>query len=177
MNIHGRPVPSLESIPKWYAVFTMPRHEKSVARVLLQTGIEHFLPTYERLSYWRNRQKQQVTLPLFPRYLFVHIARGERLPVMQTSGVIQIVGAGAEAVAVPDAEIAFLRDKVARGQVEPYPELAVGRRVCVKRGPLSGLEGILVSRHNRTRFVLTLQLIQQSAAVEISAEDLEALKN
>ncbi|MDR3762485.1 MAG: UpxY family transcription antiterminator [Acidobacteriota bacterium] len=158
---------------QWFAVYTMPRHEKCVARAFEQSGIEHFLPLYEKLSVWRNRQRKQISLPLFPRYVFVRTARCERLPVLQTAGVVSIVGAGA--VAVPDAEIEFLRGKVRNGQVEPYPELVAGRRVCVKSGPLAGLEGVLVRRCNRTRFVLTLQLIQQSASVEISAEDLELL--
>jgi len=35
------------------------------------------------------------------------------------------------------------------------------------------VQGILVRRKNSMRFVLTLQLINQHAAVEVNAEDLE----
>ena len=166
-----------EAAVHWYAVFTMPRHEKSIARTLERVGIEHFLPVYDKLSLWQNRQKRIISLPLFPRYLFVRIGQRQRVTVLQTAGVVQIVCGGGLDLAVPDAEIAFLRDKVERKLVEPYPELAVGRRVCVKRGPMAGIEGVLVRRRNRTRFVVTLQMIRQSASVEVSAEDLEALKN
>jgi len=38
---------------------------------------------------------------------------------------------------------------------------------------MQGLEGVLVRKKNSLRFVLTLDLINQSAAVEVAAEELE----
>ena len=37
----------------------------------------------------------------------------------------------------------------------------------VKSGPLQGLEGVLLRRKNKTRFVLSFDLIMRSVAVEI----------
>lgn len=161
--------------PQWFAIFTMPRHEKYVAQNFEQRQIECFLPVYEKVSLWKNRQRVNVVLPLFPRYVFASVDRLQRLQVLQTSGVIRIVGAGTSPTPLPDAEIEFLRTETSNKRVEPYSDLVVGNRVCVKRGPMSGIEGVLVRKQNGTRFILTLQLIQQSVSIEIAAEDLEAL--
>jgi hypothetical protein len=64
---------------KWYAVFTVPQHEKSVVKHLNIREIESFLPAYETIQTWKNRQRMKVILPLFPTYLFVHINFTERV--------------------------------------------------------------------------------------------------
>ena len=50
---------------------------------------------------------------------------------------------------------------------EPHPLLQSGEKVIIRNGPLQGVTGI-VSRHkNRTRVILTLDLIMKSVAVEV----------
>jgi len=53
----------------WYAVFTVPQNEKSVVRHLNLRAVESFLPTYETIRVWKNRQRMKIVLPLFPCYL------------------------------------------------------------------------------------------------------------
>jgi hypothetical protein len=43
------------------------------------------------------------------------------------------------------------------------------------RGPLRGTEGILIRKKGVFRFVLSLELIARSVAVEVDAADVEAL--
>jgi transcription antitermination factor NusG len=160
---------------RWYAVFTVPRNEKSVVKQLNLREIECFLPTYETLRLWKNRQRVKVELPLFPTYLFVCIDRGQRTRVLGAPGVLQIVGNGREPLPLPDSEIEFLRSEVCHGRAEPYREFVVGQRVRVRSGLMQGIEGVLVRKNNSLRFVLTLSLINQHAAVEVCADDLEAL--
>lgn len=157
----------------WYAVFTVPQNEKSVGRYLQARQIEYYLPTYEVLRVWKNRQHVKVVLPLFPSYLFVRIALIERVRVLQCAGVLYLVGNRGGPVPLPDAEIEFLRSDFCRARVEPYHELVVGQRVRVRSGLMQGVEGVLVRRNNTLRFVLSLGLINQQAAVEVNAEDLE----
>jgi len=45
----------------------------------------------------------------------------------------------------------------------------------VVRGPLTGMEGIVARRKNRSRLVLSFDLIQRSMAVEVDQEDLAAI--
>lgn len=159
----------------WFAVFTVPQNEKSVVKHLSLREVESFLPTYETVRVWKNRQRMKIVLPLFPSYLFVHINSRERTKVLQSPGVLHIVGNGREHVPLPDAEIEFLRSGLCRQRIEPYHELVVGEKVRIKGGVMQGVCGTLVRKGSGVRFVLTLELINQHAAVQVDAEDLEPL--
>jgi transcription antitermination factor NusG len=117
----------------------------------------------------------KLILPLFPSYLFVHISPRERDKVLQSPGVLQIVGKKKESLSLPDSEIEFLRSGVCRQRIEPYRELVIGDRVRIKRGVMQGVEGTLVRRGSSMRFVLTIELINQHAAIQVDAEDLEPI--
>jgi transcription antitermination factor NusG len=168
------PAPALDR--KWFAVFTIPQNEKSVVKHLDVREIESFLPTFETVRLWKNRQRVKTILPLFPTYLFVHINSQERVKVLRAPGVVQIVGNGREGIPLGDAEIEFLRLGLCGKRIEPYQELVVGQKVRVRHGALQGLEGVLVKQKNSLRFVLSFNMIQQHAAVEVDAECLELLE-
>ena len=159
----------------WYAVFTLPQNEKSVVKHLDMRNVESFLPCYETLRVWKNRQRIRVILPLFPTYLFVHIEHRERGKVLQSPGVLQIVGNSREPIPLPDREVEFLRSGFRGENIEPYRELVVGEKVRIKCGVMQGVHGVLVRKNNSLRFVLTLELINQNAAVEVDADDLEPI--
>ena len=161
------------SCRNWYAVFTVPQNEKSAVKHLDLRGVESFLPTYETVRVWKNRQRKKLVLPVFPSYLFVRIKPGERAKVLQAPGVLQIVGNRREPLPLPYPEIEFLRSGFSRQRIEPYRELVVGEKVRIKNGVMQGVCGTLVRKDSGTRFVLTLELINQHAAVQVDAEDLE----
>lgn len=161
---------------RWFAVFTVPQNEKSVVRHLGLRQIESFLPAYETVRVWKNRQRVKTILPLFPTYLFVHIGVRERVRVLESPGVIQIVGNGRESLAIDDAEIEVLRASVNARLAEPYLDLVVGERVRVKSGVLQGVEGTLVRRGGGERFVLSFESIHQHAAIQVCAEHLEPVR-
>lgn len=165
--------PSESQQCRWYAVFCLPQNEKSVVKHLDLRDVEAFLPTYEAVKVWKNRQRVRTILPLFPTYLFVHIHPSQRSKVLEAPGVIHIVGNGREHMAVSDATIAMLRSGVQQKNMEPYSELAVGKRVRIKTGSMEGLHGVLVRKGNGLRLVLALEMINQYAAVEIGADDVE----
>jgi transcription antitermination factor NusG len=161
--------------PRWYAVFTIPQNEKAAVRHLHLRNIESFLPTYETIRVWRNRQRVRTMLPLFPSYLFVRIRRQERVKVLQSPGVLHIVGNGRECVPLDDAEIEFIRFGLLCRKPEPYDEPLVGQKVRIRSGIMQGVEGILVRKKSNLRFVLSLKMINRHAAVEVDADSLESL--
>jgi transcription antitermination factor NusG len=137
--------------------------------------VESFLPLYETINRWKDR-KVRVQLPLFPGYLFVHLDLADRLNVLQVAGVARFVNFGGTAIPVPTPDIESLRAGLIGGlRVEPHPYLKLGRRARVKYGPLQGMEGILLKKKNKERFVISLDLIMRSVAVEIDVLDLEAV--
>ncbi len=160
--------------PRWYAAYTRANHERRVADQLAERGVENFLPQYESVRKWKDR-RVRLQMPLFPGYVFVHLALQNRLRVLQVPGVACLVGFAGRPVAVPEEEFARIRGFLNKGlRAAPHRYLTVGRRVRVTNGPLQGLEGVLLRRKNKTRFVLSFELIMRSVAVEIDEADVEA---
>jgi transcription antitermination factor NusG len=159
--------------PHWYAVHTVSRHEKVVARQMNGNGLDHFLPLYKSARRWKDRRKE-LELPLFPGYVFVRIAFQDRLQVQKLRGVLQIVSFNGKPALVPENEIEALRNGLARNaELEPHPYLKVGRRVRVRSGPMAGVDGILVRRKEKFRVVLSVDLIMQSVALEVDGADVD----
>ncbi len=153
--------------PRWYAAYTCARHEKRVAEQLQQRSVELFLPLYETVHRWRNG-RARVTLPLFPGYVFVHIALKDRLRVLEIPSVVRLVGFNGHPMPLAELEIQSIQTCLARNfRLEPHPYLRPGRRVRVKSGPLQGLEGTVLRKKNRFRIVISFELIMRSVAVEI----------
>jgi transcription antitermination factor NusG len=160
---------------RWYAAYIFPNHEKRVAAEIGRRSVESYLPLYCSVRRRKDR-RVKLDLPLFPGYVFVHLALKDRLRVLQVAGVVRLVGFGSCAAPVPDIEIARIRDILGQGlRTDPYPFLTAGRRVRVKSGPLAGQEGFVVRRKNSTRFVLTVELIRRAIAVEVEGLELEAV--
>jgi transcription antitermination factor NusG len=161
-----------EAFP-WFAAYTTPRHEKHVSQVLAERRIETFLPLYWSKRQWKKSSPVVVELPLFPCYLFVRIPPWARSEVLRVSGVLSIVGSSSGPWPLPHREIEALRIGAQTGKAEPHPYLKVGAKVRIKAGVMAGVEGILVRKKNEFRFVLTLDEIMRSVALEVNAEDLE----
>jgi len=164
---------AFEQPPCWFAAYTSPRHEKAVARQFEARQIESFLPLYRSMRLWRNGCRVAVDRPLFPGYVFVHIRRRESVKVLQVPGVVSLVSSGREASALPSSEIESLRADLPLRRFEPHAYLIVGEKVRITSGSLAGLVGVLVRRKNNLRVVLSLDLIMQSVAVEVGADEIE----
>jgi transcription antitermination factor NusG len=157
----------------WFAVYTLSCREKQVSRHMDVHAIEHFLPVTKARRRWKNGCTVVVEEPLFPGYLFVRIERSARTQVLAVPGVHSIVGTGKDPIPLPNFEIETLRRSVDLLKIEPHPYLNVGDRATVLRGPLGGMTGIVVRKKNGLRFILSLDLIMKSVAVEVDASDLE----
>lgn len=180
-NLTGLAIPDTCSLlgacsfePHWHAVQTHSRHEKVVREHLLRREIECFLPTYETVRRWQNG-RARLELPLFPGYLFARISREQRLRVLQLPSVARLVSFNGQPARLPDSDIEALRVGLRTLTAEPHPYLKIGKRVRIRRGPLEGLEGILVRKKCLARVVLSLDLIMRSVAVEIDVADVQPI--
>lgn len=166
-----------ESAPgmRWYAAFIRPQNEKAAARHLQVRNIISFLPTYEVVRRWKNRQRVRLSLPLFPCYLFVQTGAGDWGRVLSCPGVLNLVGNARGPIPVADEIIEFLRSDCGPAATAPFSEPVAGRRVRIRAGMLKGLEGVLVRQKSELRFVLTIDPIQLHATIEVDLEDLEPM--
>src|SRR5580692_7430586 len=167
----------LQFDPKWFAVYTISRHEKRVAQHLTQREIEFYLPLYKSERKWSDGSRVTLDLPLFPGYLFVHIKRTDRVRVLDVPGALAVVGGtGGEPAPLPAEAIDALRSGLEHRHVEPHPLLTVGQRARIRSGAMAGMEGVVMRKKNSCRVVLTLEHIQRSIAVEVDGDDLEPVE-
>jgi transcription antitermination factor NusG len=159
----------------WYAAYTAPRHEKVVQAQLAAKQIQSFLPLYTVVRRWKNGVRREIEHPLLPGYVFVCIGDGEWLPVVQTSGVVYIVGNGSSPIPLDDHEMHALRVGAQRASLMPRPFLSpcAGDMVRITHGPLRGVKGYVEQDGSDLTFVVTIQLIQKSFAINVHACDLE----
>jgi transcription termination/antitermination protein NusG len=159
----------------WYAVYTRTRHEKCVAAHCTQRSITAFLPLYHVQRQWKQR-RAEVFLPLFPSYIFVHIALRDRARILGLPGIVSLVSFNNIPAVVPEPQIESLQRAVILGRAEPHIYLHSGRRVRVTNGPLVGLEGILVEIKNRVQVIVSFEWMARSVAISLDATDVEALR-
>jgi hypothetical protein len=50
---------------------------------------------------------------------------------------------------------------------EPYPYLQVGQHVCIREGPLEGVEGRLIRERGGERLVISISLLRRSVIAEV----------
>jgi transcription antitermination factor NusG len=151
----------------WFAIRVRSNCERIVATALRNKGYEESLPVYYHRRRFSDRVKT-VERPLFPGYVFGRFDPNDRLPILTTPGVVQIVGIRNVPAPVDSAEMAAIEAVVKSGLgAEPYPFLKIGDRIFIEEGPLAGLEGVLVESGRRYRLVAAITLLQRSVAVEI----------
>ena len=170
---YGAVCAGADTVLRWFALYTTPRHEKHVSEILAQRRIETFLPLYRTTRQWKKSRPVVLELPLFPTYVFIRIAREARVTVLGMPGVLSIVGSAREPWSVPDPDIEAIRLGLQMRKIEPHPYLTVGERVRIKAGVMTGVEGILVRKKNDLRVVLSLDAIMRSVALEVDADDIE----
>ncbi len=162
--------------PEWYAVNVRSRHEFKVNDRLSRKDVEVFLPWVERERKWKDRKKK-VIFPLFPGYIFVHTTRdaGSLVNVLKVAGAVRFLCTNPGIPdPIPDDQITSLQKLVAnQKELDPYPYLNEGQKVIIKRGPLTGVEGILVEKVDRHLLVLSVDVLQQGVALTIEASDVE----
>jgi transcription antitermination factor NusG len=164
----------LENSP-WYAIQTMPKHERRVAAELQRKDLRAFLPLFPSVRQWSDRQRV-LDMPLFPGYVFVQVnpTPDVRISVLRTSGVISFVGVRGVGVPIPESQITAVETIInQRLQCSPYPFLDIGQRVRIRGGSLEGVEGILTEVRGDQSLVISVALIQRSLVIRITGYRVE----
>lgn len=151
----------------WFAVLVRTGREKTANLLLENSGYECFLPVTQNTRRWSDRTKV-IEVPLFPGYLFCRMNPHNRLTVLMTPGVMQIVGVGKTPIPVEDEEIEAIQRVQKSGlSAMPWPYMQIGNMAQILEGPLRGLTGIVVKIKSGMKLVLSVSLLQRSVAVEV----------
>lgn len=131
---------------QWLVVYTRPRWEKKVERLLQMQGIESYCPVKKVTNQWADRKKL-VTLPLFNSYVFVRINEREAYKVKQTLGVMNFVFYMAKHAVVKDQVIEKIKEytrKCPDVAVVNLQDINTGDRIRVKKGLFFDQEGTVI---------------------------------
>ncbi|MFC1763962.1 transcription termination/antitermination protein NusG [Planctomycetota bacterium] len=113
-------------------------------------------------------------LPLFTGYLFFCGHEDQRVEVLQTNRVANLID-----VIDQDSLLSELSqiDVALQAGVPLIPQtfVKIGQWCRVKAGPLMGLEGIVQTVKNVTRLILQVQMLGQAAFVEIDSDMIEPI--
>jgi len=152
---------------KWIAVYTKPRHEKTVENELLKKGFEIYLPILKERRKWSDRKKW-VEFPLFRSYIFVRTEIKNSLFVLQTMGVVKVIKFGGEVAVIQNDSIRAIKLMIEGGYMPDAIDYFVkGETVEVKSGPLKGLIGEVIRMDNNDRLLVRVDAIQHSISVQI----------
>jgi len=156
---------------RWWLVHTKPRNEKALAGDLGRMGIGYFLPL-ARVKRRYSGRTVHAELPLFPGYLFLCGGDDERYATLCTNRAANVIAVSDQDRLRADLMQVF-RVTASDEPVDLYPGIRSGRRCRVIRGPLKGLEGVVIRRRDICRVYVAVEVLGQSAEVEIDVSLLE----
>ena len=158
----------------WWLVYTKPRNEKALAGDLERLRIRHFLPL-ARVKRRYSGRTRYLQVPLFAGYMFLRGGVEERYATMDTRRVVNVIEVKDQVRLKHDLRQVGL----ATTSTEPldlYPGIRKGRRCRVVAGGLKGLEGIVQRRRDACRVYVAVDVLGQSAELEIDPSLLEIIE-
>jgi transcriptional antiterminator RfaH len=158
---------------RWWAIYTKPRQEKSLARDLLACQVPFYLPLIPKRVIYRGRRIES-QLPMFSGYLFLYGSDEERLKAISTNRVSQLI-----TVHDPDELVRDLRSIhtliQSNAPLTIESRLQPGARVRVTHGPFMGMEGTIEACKSGYRLIVAVQLLQRGVSLEIDDACIELI--
>ena len=129
----------------WYAVYTKPRWEKKVAKLLDEKGVMNYCPVNKVTKQWSDRRKV-VLEPLFKSYVFVKIREDKKWDLKRIDGILNYVYWLGKPAVIRDEEIDTIRKFLNEfSDVEVIDiSLSSNNKVRIKKGVLMNYEGLVI---------------------------------
>jgi transcriptional antiterminator RfaH len=154
----------------WFVAHTRPRCEKKLVRQCQRETLPAVLPCYRAVHRYRGKTVA-FQKPLFPAYVFLHLAPHQRRRVCQSRYVANLLEVSDQASFVRQLDV-VVQALESPLDIQLAPEIGQGKRVRIVRGPLRGVEGWVEQRYGPSTVLLRVDFINQAAAVKLEADDL-----
>jgi transcriptional antiterminator RfaH len=158
----------------WWVAHTKSRNEKALAQDLLRKDISYFLPMTWKVRRRKGRTMRSL-LPLFSGYLFFCGYENQRIELLRTNRVANLIEVKDQEKLVEDLlqiEQAFQ----AGVNLSRHSYIKAGQQCRVIGGPLADLQGIVLETKTVTRLVLQIDMLGQAASVEIDSDMIEIVE-
>lgn len=142
-----------------------------MAHDLVGRGVNYFLPMSWRVRRHRGRKIRSL-LPLFSGYLFFCGDENNRLEVLRTNRVANIIEVEDQQKLL--GELTQIEHALKTGAaLMSHRYVRAGQHCRVISGPLTDLQGIVVRAKNTMRLVLQIDMLGQATSVEVDADLIE----
>lgn len=149
----------------WYLVRCKSRQDQRAREHLHRQGFACFCPTIN-LETIKGGKIKQITQPMFPGYLFVHLhAQDNWTALRSTRGVNSIVSFSSQPCRVPDDIIEQLKQRCSI--VTEVAALNPGDKVHVKVGPYAQMDAIFLAMDGGERVMLLLNILNREQPVRV----------
>lgn len=158
---------------KWWVVHTKSRNEKALAWQMQRANVSYFLPMTKKVSKNKGRTIRSL-LPLFTGYLFFCGSEDDRLTVLQTNRVANLIEVKEQDRFLKD--LSPIETVIKQGEnIQPHVYIKAGQKCRVTAGPLLGTEGIAEISTEGTKLVLQVDMLGQATSVEIATDMIEMI--
>lgn len=158
----------------WMCVYTMSRREKDLMRKLTCWKIPFYGPVIPKRFRSKAGRLRTSYIPLFPNYVFLFANEEERYKALTTNTISKCT-----VVEQPDQLVSDLRQvfEVIGADIPLTPEsqLEAGNPCRIRTGPFQDYEGIVIRRDGKTRFLVSVQFLEQAVSMEIDEGLLEPI--
>ncbi|MDF2188452.1 UpxY family transcription antiterminator [Paraflavitalea sp. CAU 1676] len=140
----------------WLAVYTRPRWEKKVIKLLSNKHVENYCPLNRVVRKWADRKKV-VLEPLITSYVFVHASEPEYVGIKETDGILNFVHWLGKPAIIKNSEIETLQKFLLDHTTVSLEkiEVNVNDEVKIIQGPLLAQEGKVVEvQYNYVKVML-----------------------
>jgi transcriptional antiterminator RfaH len=164
---------------RWYVAHTQPQAEAKACWHLRNQGFIVYLPRYMKRRR-HARYVHWVSVPLFPRYLFIGmdltVARWRA--IRSTSGIARLISDGDQPTPVPSSIVKTLQARENEKGVVTLPAIPLfekGERIHITDGALRGLSGLFDGMTDEERVIVLLDLLQRQVRVRVPLETVQAV--
>ena len=159
----------------WWVVHTKSRNEKAIAKEIAAKEIHYFLPMSLIVKRQRGRTFKTM-LPLFSGYLFFCGNENQRLELLRTNRVANLIEVEDQQKLIEQL-LPIERVLQSGMKIIQHKGIKVGQRCRVIAGALAGTEGIVIKNENQIRLVLEVDILGQAACVMVDSEMIEVIED
>ena len=158
---------------KWFVVYTRVRHEKKVAEQCIKNRVSYYLPLKDSVRRYKYREIV-FRKPLFPGYIFCYCNLDEKRKLINSPPLTKFLDVFDQQGLLHSLK-QIHKVKEGKGELIPHKYLTRGRKVRIKDGVFTGIEGRISKRKGLYRIVLNINVIKQAVSLEVDIKDIEVL--